>query len=71
VFLGTRLSYAQYVWKGTEPHTPPFQPIQVWARRKLGDEAAAGPVWQSIRQEGTDPNPFVERSIEQAIDAVA
>jgi hypothetical protein len=71
VYLGTRLSYAQYVWKGTEPHTPPFEPIQVWSRRVLGDESAAGAVWQSIRQEGTDPNPFVERAIDNAVDQVA
>lgn len=71
VWLGTRLDYAGYVWKGTEPHTAPFEPIRVWARRKLKDESAAGPVWQKIRQEGTDANPFVERAVDQALDRVA
>jgi hypothetical protein len=67
VLLGTRLGYAEDVVEGTGPHTPPFEEIQVWARRKLGDESAAGPVWQSIRESGTEANDFVSRSIEQAV----
>jgi len=67
VLLGTRLAYASAVNEGTEPHTPPFEPIQVWARRVLGDESAAGAVWQSIREEGTDANPYVERAIDNAV----
>ena len=45
VVLGTRLPYAEFVVTGTRPHTPPFEPIQVWSRRVLGNESAAGPVW--------------------------
>ena len=67
VLLGTRLGYAAYVNDGTRPHTPPFEPIQVWARRVLGDESAAGGVWQKIREEGTDPNPYVDRAIDNAV----
>jgi hypothetical protein len=68
VVLGSNISYASYVDTGTAPHTPPFAPIQKWARRKLGDESAAWPVWQKIREEGTDPNPYIDESIETAID---
>lgn len=68
VVLGSNLSYASYVDTGTAPHTPPFAPIQKWARRKLGDEDAAGAVWQKIRQEGTDPNPYIDESIDNAIE---
>jgi len=64
VVLGSRIGYAQYVNDGTEPHTPPFEPIQVWSRRVLGDEGLAGAVWQKIRQEGTDANPYLDRSFE-------
>jgi len=71
IWLGTRLEYAMHVWKGTPPHTPPFDPIEVWARRVIGDESAAGPVWQSIREEGTEPNDFVGRAVGNAVDQLA
>lgn len=67
VWLGSRLGYAQFVNDGTEPHTPPFEPIQRWARRKLGDESAAGAVWQKIREEGTEPNPYLDRAFENTL----
>jgi len=70
VYLGSRIHYAMYIWKGTPPHTPPFEPIETWARRVIGDESAAGGVWQKIRQEGTDPNPFVDEAIEQGVGRV-
>lgn len=71
VFLGTRLHYAMDVWKGLPPHTPDFDSIEVWARRKLGDESLAGPVFKSIQQHGTAENQFVERAIDSAINRVA
>lgn len=67
VLLGTRLGYAEDVVEGTGPHTPPFEEIQVWARRKLGDEDAAGAVWRSIQEHGTAPNDFVSRAIDEAV----
>jgi hypothetical protein len=71
IWLGTRIHYAMDVWQGTEPHYADFEDIQVWARRKLGDEDAAGPVWRSIAQHGTAPNDFVGRAIDTAIQRVA
>lgn len=70
VWLGTRVPYARGVWKGRPPHTPDFDDIEVWARRKLGDESAAGPVYRKIQQEGTEPNDFVGRAIENTMDRV-
>lgn len=70
VWLGTRIPYAKGVWKGKPPHTPDFDAIEVWARRKLGDESAAGPVYRKIQQEGTEPNDFVGRAIDATIDRV-
>ena len=67
IVLGTRLPYAKFVNEGTGPHTPPFDAIQVWARRKLNDESAAGPVFQKIKQEGTDANPFVSRAMDATL----
>lgn len=71
VWLGTRVHYAADVWKGTGPHRADFAELQVWARRKLGDESLAGPVWRKIAAEGTDPNDFVGRGISQAIERKA
>lgn len=71
VYLGTRINYAMDVWKGTDPHIADFDGIKVWARRVLGSEAAAGPVWRHIAQEGTEANDFVGRSIDQAIARMA
>lgn len=70
VFLGTRVPYARGVWKGRPPHTPDFDAIQVWARRVIGDESAAGPVYKKIQQEGTEPNDFVGRAVDNALERV-
>jgi hypothetical protein len=70
VWMGTRVPYAKGVWKGKPPHEPDFQDIKVWARRKLGDESAAGPVYSKIKAEGTEPNPFVDEAIDEAVDRV-
>jgi len=67
IVLGSRLGYAEFVQTGTPPHTPPFEPIAIWARRKLGDESAAGAVWQKIRQEGTNANPYVDRAMDNTL----
>jgi len=70
VFLGTRIHYALDVLEGTEPHTPDFDAIEVWARRKLGDESLAGPVFRTIQQEGTEPNDYLGRAIDETVDRV-
>lgn len=70
VYLGTRVPYARGVWKGKPPHTPDFDAIEVWARRKLGDESAAGPVFRKIQAEGTEPNDFVGRAIDNTLDRI-
>jgi hypothetical protein len=68
VLLGTRIGYAEDVAEGTPPHTPDFDQIQIWARRVLGDEDAAGAVFRKIQREGTDANPFVTRAIDNAVE---
>lgn len=70
VWLGTRVPYAAGVWKGKPPHTPDFDAIEVWARRKLGDESAAGPVYRKIQREGTEPNDFVGRAVDTTLERV-
>jgi hypothetical protein len=70
IFLGTRIPYAFDVWKGQPPHTPDFDAIEVWSRRVLGDESAAGPVFRKIQTEGTEPNDFVGRAIDNTMERV-
>jgi hypothetical protein len=63
-----------YVLDGTDPHTPPFIPIYMWAKSKLGvTEGEAWQIWHGIRLRGTSvwatrqgwgthgENPFVDR----------
>lgn len=70
VYLGTRVPYAEGVWRGKPPHSPDFEDIKVWARRKLGDESAAGPVYRKIQQEGTEPNDYVGRAVRNTTDRI-
>ena len=70
VYLGTRVPYAEGVWKGQPPHEPDFDSLQKWARRVLDDESAAGPVFAHIKQEGTEGNDFVGRAIDNTLDRV-
>lgn len=67
VWVGSRLPYSDDVYYGTAPHIADFEALKVWARRKLGDEAAAGPVFRKIAQEGTEPNDYVDRAIENTV----
>jgi len=70
VYLGSRVPYAEGVWRGKPPHDPDFQAIQKWARRVLGDESAAGPVYNKIREEGTEENDYVGRAIDNTLSRV-
>jgi len=68
ILLGSRIDYADDVQTGTAPHTPDWEQIQVWVRRKLGDESAAGAVFRSIQQRGTAPNDYVGRAMENTLE---
>lgn len=70
VYVGTRVPYAKGVWKGKPPHEPDFDDLKVWARRKLNDESAAGPVFRKIKEEGTEPNDYVGRAIGNTLQRV-
>lgn len=51
-----RQPYGIFVDLGTRPHIPPIGPLLLWARRVLGDEAAAYPIQKAIAKRGT-PSP--------------
>jgi hypothetical protein len=63
--------YAMYVEFGTHPHMPPVEPLQRWARRKLGlsTEEAQSVGWaiaMNIKKNGTEPQPFLRPAIQEA-----
>lgn len=62
--VGSSLSYAAPVELGSMPHTPPFEPIEEWAKRH-GIEEHAWAIWQKIRTEGTQPHPYLRPAIHQ------
>lgn len=55
-------SHAEWVQKGTRPHTAPFAPIKKWAERR---GLPPGAVWHSIRRKGTKPNKFIDRTTDK------
>lgn len=64
IVWGYTAPHARPVEEGTGPHTPPLQALKDWGRRVLGSEAAGAAAWQTIREEGTDAQPYVEPGID-------
>lgn len=60
----SNVDYALPVHEGTRPFIPPIEPLKRWSRKKLGSEDLAYAVQSKIAKEGIDPNPFVERAIQ-------
>jgi len=56
--------HSVYVQTGAEPFTPPVEPLKNWARRNLGNEDLGWAIQQKISQEGIEPNPYVDRAID-------
>jgi len=68
----TMPTYGKHVQEGTEPPPqgpkPVFEDIEKWARRKLNDESAAGPVFSKLMSEGQDKNAFVDRALNNTME---
>lgn len=67
--------YAPYVSKGTRPHMPPSQALELWAFVKLGVAIDVAPrvafaVARKIRSMGTRPNPYTLHAVEQSMPAI-
>ncbi len=63
--------HAVFIEFGTEPHFPPVDKIEAWARRKLGlspkeVRKAAWAIASSMSRHGTDPQPFLRPAVEDA-----
>lgn len=63
IWVGTNVKYAEAIQFGTEPYWPPIEPLKNWARLKLGQESLAYAVQKKIAKEGIDPNPYVDRAV--------
>jgi len=63
--LVATVNYAGDVEYGTSPHVVSAKELKSWARRKLGDEDAAGAVAEKIRRLGTNAQPFMRPALEQ------
>lgn len=59
VSITPKSDYARYVVKGSEPHTPPLDALEGWARRH-GIPAVV--VQRAIAKKGTKANPFIQRT---------
>lgn len=70
VVWGYNAPYALAVEFGSEPHTPPLEPLERWGQRVLGSKEAGRAVWAKIREEGTQPQPFVRPGIEAMREAL-
>lgn len=61
---GTSASYGLAQEEGTEPFTPPLQPLLDWGERKLGSKDAGAAAWQTIREEGIKEKSFMKDSLD-------
>lgn len=61
---GYNAPYTMAIEHGTGPFTPPLEPLKEWGRRVLGSESAGVAAWQSIRENGIQPHPFIRPGIE-------
>ena len=53
---------------GSQPHHPPVQPLEQWAKRKLGlkgkdAKSTAWAIAKHINENGTDPKPYLTPAV--------
>lgn len=75
VSIGPEAEHWVYVRFGTRLHWPPVEPIARWCAAKLGtdDPGVVFLVRRKIATEGTEPDPFLENTLEDSRtqDAIA
>ncbi len=62
--------YGLFVEKGTKPHWPPREPIEKWARIKLGQPGLGFVIARSIARKGTKAHPWFEPGFKEALPKV-
>ena len=65
IVYGYTAPYAEPIEEGTQPFTPPLQPLKEWGARVGIGESGGAAVWQKIREEGIDANPYLEPSADR------
>lgn len=65
----TTSGYGAFVDLGTDPHFPPVEPLERWARRKGMREGAGFAIARKIAREGTPPQPFMRRGLVAGVRA--
>ena len=68
VYVGKK--YGIFVEKGTRPHWPPPEPIEKWARIKLGQPGLGFVISRKIARVGTPAHPFFRPAVEESVDFV-
>lgn len=61
IVWGYTAGHAKPIEDGTRAFTPPLQPLLDWGQR-VG--VPGGAVWQKIREEGIDAQPYVEPGVQ-------
>ncbi len=62
--------YSDYIEFGTQPHMPPVEPLQRYAKRKLrakNYEEVGWAIANKIRKKGTKPEPFLRPAINEVL----
>jgi hypothetical protein len=68
--------YPVGVHEGTIPHTPPWEPIEEWVRKKINPASPkelkkiTGAVWSKIRRYGTEAHPFMQKVFSKSDDQI-
>jgi len=72
VFIGSNVEYAPYVEFGTDPHFPPLDAMQPWARRHGFPAGRSGAflVAQAIARRGTRARAFLKPALESSAGAI-
>jgi len=65
IVYGYTAPYAEPIEDGTQPFTPPLQPLQEWGQRVGIGESGGAAVWQKIREEGITANPYLDPSADR------
>lgn len=58
------VKYGLWVEMGTRPHFPPVEPLEKWARIKLGKPGAGFLIARKIAKRGTKAHPFMLPALE-------
>lgn len=68
VYVGAK--HGIFVEKGTKPHWPPREPIEKWARIKLGQPGLGFVISRKIAQVGTKAHAYFAPAVEKSVSYV-